>query len=184
MDGGGRRCRISPAIARLQGVEWWFGLDWGEQVIRDEASPVNAEISSVVLPRCGWMSMPVPFEAVCSSYGEPITASLYCLEHLAFDTVRLQVVEQRGRDLHLVGFLADVIEEAAYDEAVEVTIDSWCSFDRIELHLGEEPDPDAAMARLERVTDASGLELVGTGRPLGQPTLYSSWTAKPVSPPE
>lgn len=147
-----------PGNREAPRVEWWFGLDWGEQVIRDEASPVNAEISSVVLPRCGWMSMPIPFEAVCSSYGEPITASLYCLEHIAFDTVRLRVVEQRGRDLHLV--------------------------DRIELHLGEEPDPDAAMARLERVTDASGLELVGTGRPLGQPTLYSSWTAKPVSPPK
>lgn len=89
-----------------------------------------------------------------ASFGEAGEASVYYYLHHRFETINLELVEQRGRSLRAVATVSGDVDGLGIDP---VRVDAWLTFTGILVSLHDATSPDVALARLGQFTDASGL---------------------------
>jgi hypothetical protein len=91
-----------------------------------------------------------------ANFAEPAEASVYHYLHHRFETVALDLVEQRGRSLRAVVTVSGDIDRLGIDP---VRADAWLTFTGILVSLHDVTSPDVALARLGQFTDTTGLAL-------------------------
>ncbi|WP_433530312.1 hypothetical protein ACQPYA_29770 [Micromonospora sp. CA-263727] len=98
--------------------------------------------------------LPVPAESwrrlaghhvTSASFGKPAEASIYYNLHHRFETVTLDLVEQRGRLLRAVTTVSGDIDRLGVDP---VPADAWLTFTGILVSLHDATSPEVALARL------------------------------------
>lgn len=89
-----------------------------------------------------------------ANFAEPAQASVYYYLHHRFETVALDLVEQRGRLLRAVVTVSGDIDRLGIDP---VRADAWLTFTGILVSLHDATSADVALARLGQFTDTTGL---------------------------
>lgn len=84
-------------------------------------------------------------------------ASVYFFEHYRFESVELQLLQQRGAQLCASATLRGDIDGLGLDE---VHVEDWLAFDGIIVSLNGVTSGQAAGSQLGNFTDVSGLTQV------------------------
>jgi hypothetical protein len=135
------------------GLTWTFHFEF-EQVEREYGdTPVSATVDWVPLPNARWQRMSQR-RIASSAFAEPIESSVYFFMHHRYDSVELDLMEQRGALLHVAGVLKGDLDDLGIDE---LRLDAWLEFDGIATALSEPISAEEASSLLNGFTDLSGL---------------------------
>ncbi len=147
-------------------LSWTFSVDCAE-VNRDYGSTLPTIVVDWVtlVGRSVWNEMS-DLRFVCQTFGEPIETSVYFFEHHRYDTVEVEVIEQRGTELAIrVRASGDVDSLGISEIEVEATI----TFSGIYVQTEKSgTNVELAAELLSHFTDTSHLR----GRPRGHNVVF------------
>lgn len=143
----------NPTLGLTPWLSWSFTFLCAD-VSRDYgSSSVSLDIDWVPFATATWRDM--AGQAVRSSrFAEPAEASVYFFEHHRYDTVDLQVVEQRGLEIRVAATVSGDLDGLGVDP---LAVDQWMTFAGIHVSLSTVRSVEAASAQLNEFTDAVGL---------------------------
>jgi hypothetical protein len=140
-------------------LTWTFEFEFREVERECGDTPVSVSVDWVPLPDAPWMRM-APRRTACGTFAEPIESSVYFFMHHRFDTVELELVEQRGSRLRAAALLRGDLDELGIEE---LQLESWLEFTGIATALTRPLAEEETAALLGSFTDTSGLLPAGRG---------------------
>jgi hypothetical protein len=143
----------NPSLRFGPSLTWCFTFAFEDVVRGDEESPLSLTVEWVPAPAENWRRF-AGQRVTCDGFGDPVEASVYYYLHHRFDTVALDLIEQRGHALRAVTTVSGDLDGLGVDP---VRVDAWLSFTGIFVSLPDATTPEAALARLGEFTDASRL---------------------------
>jgi len=147
----------NPNIGRAPGLTWCFDFELEPVELDGEPTPLGVSTDFVTLPGSRWWAM-AGQTAEGSCFGEPIEASVQFDDGYRFDSVRLEVVGQRGTALVVTSTARGDIDGLGLDE---VAVRGGLEFGGVLVRLSDPPATAAeALARLAAFTDTEGLAAV------------------------
>lgn len=158
----------NPAIGLAPALTWTFTFRFHDVGRGDSSSEVSLDVDWVPLPGARWREI-APRHVASPRFAEPVEASVYFFEHYRFDSVELQLLQQRSAQLRVSATLRGDIDGLGVDE---VHVEDWLRFDGVIVSLNGVTSAQAARSRLGSFTDASGLTEVG--RTAGGGFVFSS----------
>lgn len=149
----------NPHVGLPIGLTWTFDFEF-EAVEREYGdTPVSATVDFVPLPDAQWQQM-APRQIASRTFAEPVESSVYFFMHHRFDSVELDLLEQRGALLHVSGVLSGDLDGLGLDE---IRVDTWLEFSGIITALSEPVSAEEASNLLGGFTDLSGLQPTARG---------------------
>jgi hypothetical protein len=142
-----RSLRLRPALT------WCFDFAFEDVIRDDEESPLGLTVEWASVPGQNWRHF-AGQRVTCERFADPVEASVYHYAHHRFETVALDLVEQRGHALRTVATVSGDLDRLGVDP---VRADAWLSFTGILVSLPDAPDPETALSRLGEFTDTRGL---------------------------
>lgn len=131
-------------------LTWTFTFDF-EPVDADLPSLV---VDSVPISRARWRDM-VRRSAASEAFGQPIEASLFVGSHHRYDRAAIEVLNQRGSEIHARARLAGDLDGLGIER---VDVDAWLEFEGITVQLDDDTtNVEVARARLAELTEVDGL---------------------------
>ncbi|MBU2665481.1 hypothetical protein KOI35_18395 [Actinoplanes bogorensis] len=100
-------------------------------------------------------------EVACSSFAEPVEASVRFQGHFRYDVVALRVAGQDGSRVRVVATLSGDLDGLG---PAEFTVEAWLAFQGFSVQLREVSSAEAARARLGGFVDVAGLAEVADPR--------------------
>ncbi|GLY03762.1 MULTISPECIES: hypothetical protein [Actinoplanes] len=132
-------------------LTWSFRFPFAE-VERDYGdSPVFLDVDWLPLPGADWHAMT---GQVVKALGEPAECSVYFFQHHQYDLIDLEVLDQRGTDLHVRATLTGDLDGLGIDP---ISADAWLPFGGLRVSLDDVTTAEAAEARLAALVDINGL---------------------------
>jgi hypothetical protein len=157
----------NPRLGLAPALTWTFSFRFQDVVRGDSSSEVSVDVDWVPLPAIGWQTI-TPAQLDSPHFAGPMEASVYFFEHYRFESVELDLPEQRGAQLHARATLRGDIDGLGLDE---VSVDDWLGFDGIIVALDLVTSEQAARSQLGNFTDVSGL--TKGGRTVGSGFIFS-----------
>ncbi|MFC7548010.1 hypothetical protein [Plantactinospora sp. GCM10030261] len=148
----------NPSLDLPPRLTWCFNFPF-KDVSREDDSPLSLNVEWLPVPADSWRRL-TGRHLTSAHFGEPAEASIYYYLHHRFDSLDLDLVEQRGRLLRAVATVSGDIDHLGIDP---VRADAWLTFTGILVSLHDAVSPDAALARLGQFTDTNGLALEPDG---------------------
>jgi hypothetical protein len=153
---GGEWCGLlfdNPFLHLPPRLTWSFTFPFEDVSREDGDSPLSLSVEWLPIPADSWRRI-VGHHLTSATFGEPAEASVYYYMHHRFETVDLQLIDQRGRSLRAVAAVSGDIDGLGIDP---VCADAWLTFTGILVSLHDATSPDLAQARLDQFTDTTGL---------------------------
>ncbi|BEL04014.1 hypothetical protein Q0Z83_022050 [Actinoplanes sichuanensis] len=142
----------NPNIGLPPALTWSFRFPFAE-VQRDFGdSDVFLDVDWLPLPVPSWRAMT---GQVVKALGEPAECSVYYFQHHQYDLIDLEILEQRGVDLHVRATLTGDLDGLGIDP---ISADAWLRFDGIRVSVSDVTTAESALARLRTFTSAEGLD--------------------------
>ena len=146
----------NPRLGLAPALTWTFTFTFHDIVRGDTNSAVSVDVDWVPLPAARWQDI-TPRRVASRRFAEPVEASVYFFEHYRFESVELQLLQQRGAQLCASATLRGDIDGLGLDE---VHVEDWLRFDGIIVSLNGVTSGQAAGSQLGDFTDVSGLTQV------------------------
>lgn len=150
----------NPGVGYSTALTWRFSFDF-EPIVRDygDVEP-GLTIEWAKVPDLTDWSRVAGLEVACTSFAEPVEASVYCFEHYRYDTVRLSVLDQDGASIRARAIISGDIDGLGIPDLM---VEAWLTFEGVFVHLPEKPaSVRSAAALLADYTDTD--RLVGHDR--------------------
>jgi hypothetical protein len=143
----------NPSLPLDPHLTWCFTFPFEDVSREDGYSPLSLDLEWLPIPADSWRRI-AGRHVTSASFAEAGEASVYYYLHHRFETIKLELVEQRGRSLRAVATVSGDLDGLGIDP---VRVDAWLTFTGILVSLHDATSPDAALARLGQFTDTSGL---------------------------
>ncbi len=143
----------NPSLPRPPRLTWSFSFPFEDVSHGDDSCPLSLTVEWLPVPAQSWRSV-VGHHVTSANFAEPAEVSVYHYVHHRFQTVTLDLVEQRGRSLRAAVTVSGDIDHLGIDP---VRADAWLTFTGILVSLHDVTSPAVGLARLARFTDTTGL---------------------------
>jgi hypothetical protein len=158
----------NPNIGLPAALTWSFRFPFAE-VNRDYgSSEIFLDVDWLPLPVAGWRAM--AGHAV-KALGEPAESSVYFFQHHQYELIDLEILEQRGLDIHVRTTLTGDLDQLGIDP---IAADAWLHFDGIRVSVSDVTTPESALTRLHAFTDIECLASSAVA-------IHSAYHFRPVS---
>ena len=147
----------NPRLGLAPALTWTFTFRFQDVARGDSSSEVSVDVDWVPLPSARWQKI-TPKQLASPRFADPVEASVYFFEHYRFDSVELQLQQQRGAQLRANATLRGDIDGLGMDE---VHVDDWLRFDGIIVSMNGVTSAPVAGSQLANFTDVSRLTQVG-----------------------
>jgi hypothetical protein len=143
----------NPSVHLPPRLTWSFTFPFDDVSREDDDSPLSLSVEWLPIPVDSWRRI-AGNHLTSAAFGEPAEASVYYYVHHRFQTVDLQLTDQRGRSLRAVAAVSGDLDGLGIDP---VRADAWLTFTGILVSLRDATSPEMALARLGQFTDTTGL---------------------------
>jgi len=143
----------NPSLRLPPSLTWCFNFPFEDVSREDDYSPLSLSVEWLPVPAESWRRI-AGHRLTSAKFAEPAEASVYYYVHHRFDTVDLDLVEQRDRALRAVATVSGDLDRLGIET---VRADAWLSFTGILVSLHDATAPDVALVRLGQFTDTTGL---------------------------
>jgi hypothetical protein len=143
----------NPALGLGPRLSWSFTFPFAD-VSRDYgSSPVSLDIDWIPIETTSWRDM--AGQTVRSpQFANPAETSVYFFEHHRYNTVDLQILDQRDLAIHVAAKVSGDLDGLGIDS---VAIDGWLTFTGIHVSLSTARSAAEATKQLQDFSDAAGL---------------------------
>ncbi|MEH0841258.1 hypothetical protein V6U81_02535 [Micromonospora sp. CPCC 205711] len=143
----------NPSLHLPPRLTWSFTFPFEDVSREGDGSPVGLDVEWLPIPADSWRRI-AGHHLTSATFGEPAEATVYYYMHHRFETIDLQLIDQRDRSLRAVAAVSGDIDGLGIDP---VRVDAWLTFTGILVSLHDATSPDMALARLRQFTDTTGL---------------------------
>ncbi len=140
----------NPTLGLRPSLTYGFSFRYAEVLREYGDSPVTLDVDWVELPVPSWRDM-AGRTVRSPRFAEPAEASVYFFEHHQYETVDLNILEQRGRSIHVTVTVSGDLQGLGLPS---LAADDWLTFTGFEVSLSAQ---GAASTRLADFTDVTGL---------------------------